>query len=406
MTEVPATQIPVPGWLATPAMRRLLEVLDSPLGAPRAVGGAVRDTLLGLPVGDLDLATPLAPTVVLARLRAAGIRAIPTGLAHGTITAVLDHTPVEITTLRRDVETDGRHAVVAFTEDWREDARRRDLTMNALYLEGTGALYDPTGGLADALAGRVRFIGDAHQRLVEDGLRLLRFFRFHARFGLGPPDPAGLAACADAVGLLAPVSQERIWHELTGLLSARDPRSAIAAMASVGVLAAVLPEASDLASFGRLVERDPAAPEPIRRLAALCPDADPSATIQRLRGAADQARLWRALAQARAAFAAGQSAFQLAADYPPAVLHSAAALARADAVAVSPDIWLDRPAPVFPVDGGDALKAGVPAGPAVGAALQSVRRWWLAADGRAGREECLVRLAEFGGGRIASKGVG
>jgi tRNA nucleotidyltransferase/poly(A) polymerase len=387
-------------------MRALLAVLDSPAGRPRAVGGAVRDTLLGLPAGDIDLATPLPPTQVLERLQQAGVRAIPTGLAHGTVTAVLAHTPVEITTLRRDVETDGRHAVVAFTDDWRADALRRDLTLNALYLDGDGALYDPTGGFEDALAGRVRFIGDARERLVEDGLRLLRFFRFYARFGLGAPDAAGLAACRDAVGLLAPVSQERIWHELRGLLSARDPRTAVAAMATTGVLAAVLPEACDLATFGRLIARDPAAPDPIRRLVALCPGADPAATIQRLRGATDHARLWRSLAQARGDFAAGRSAFALAATYPPAVLLSAAALAMADGVAVPRHLWRASAAPVLPVDGADALRAGVPAGPAVGAALHAVRAWWLDSEGRAGREECLARLIEIGDGRFAAKRVG
>ena len=214
-----------PEWLTAPASRTLLAALE---GEARFVGGCVRNALLGLPASDIDLATPLEPAEVMVRLKAAGLKAIPTGIEHGTVTAAIDGPEgtkqkalFEVTTLRRDVSTDGRRATVAFTTDWAEDAARRDFTMNALYLDADGTLYDPTGsGVADARARQVRFVGDARQRLHEDALRLLRFFRFHAQYGHGAPDADGYAACLAEAALLPTLSGERIWQELRKLLLA------------------------------------------------------------------------------------------------------------------------------------------------------------------------------------------
>ncbi|WP_312490768.1 CCA tRNA nucleotidyltransferase, partial [Sphingomonas sp.] len=254
----------------------------------RFVGGAVRDSLLGHAVADIDLATPLSPDIVIERVRACGFKPVPTGIAHGTITAVLPDGPVEVTTLRRDVSTDGRHAVVAFTDDWREDAARRDFTMNALYADPrTGALFDYFGGLDDLKAGRVRFIGDPVQRIAEDHLRILRFFRFHARFGQ-TIDEAGLAACTARANDLMALSRERIAAELLKLLVAARAVPVVALMVERGILRAVIPEI-DAASADRLAtlaERERTAgvaPDAIRRLAALLPPQAAEAVGARLK---------------------------------------------------------------------------------------------------------------------------
>lgn len=266
--------LPDADWRHRPGLDALARALGAEERLSRFVGGAVRDALLGIAVADVDLATALSPDAVLARLRTAGIRAVPTGIAHGTITAVLDSGPVEVTTLRRDVSTDGRHATVAFTDDWREDAARRDFTMNALYADPeTGALYDYFGGLADLEARRVRFIGDPLRRIAEDHLRILRFFRFLARFG-DTPDAAGLDACTARARDLMALSRERIRDELLKLLVARDAVRVVALMLARGILAPVLPEITTADRLAALAARETAlgaAPDPIRRLAALLP---------------------------------------------------------------------------------------------------------------------------------------
>src|SRR5947209_7920118 len=224
-------------------MRRLLAALGADEGLTRYVGGAVRDDLLGLPISDIDLATRIAPDEVIRRLEKARIKAVPTGIDHGTVTAVSDGQPVEITTLRRDVSTDGRRATVAFTDDWQEDAARRDFTINALSADPqTGQLFDYFGGLSDLEERHVRFIGDPLQRIAEDHLRILRFFRFHARFAVGPPDPSALAACTLRANDLMALSRERIADELLKLLAMENPASTVAIMLEHGILNAVLPE--------------------------------------------------------------------------------------------------------------------------------------------------------------------
>ncbi|MDQ2861931.1 MAG: CCA tRNA nucleotidyltransferase, partial [Pseudomonadota bacterium] len=220
----------------------------------RFVGGCVRNTLIEAPVGDIDIATTLTPDAVTVALKAAALKAVPTGAAHGTITAVAHGRPFEITTLRRDIETDGRHAKVAFTDDWAEDAARRDFRLNALYADRQGRLYDPTGeGVADARAGRIVFVGDPRARIAEDALRILRFFRFLAWYGRGEADSASLAACADMREAVTGLSAERVAKELLTLLAAEDPRAAVRLMAETGVLGLVLPEATGLARFEALV---------------------------------------------------------------------------------------------------------------------------------------------------------
>ncbi len=266
--------LPDAPWRHRDGLARLAEALDMAAGETRVVGGAVRDSLLGVPVTDVDLATRFSPDAVMNRLKAADIRAVPTGLAHGTVTAVLASGPIEVTTLRRDIATDGRHATVAFTDDWREDARRRDFTINALYAEyPSGKIYDYFDGLADLAAGVVRFIGDPYQRIAEDHLRILRFFRFHARFG-ALMDTAGLSACTARANDLMALSRERIANELLRLLVAPRAVEVVALMIEHRILTPVLPEITPAGAerLARLAAAEAAAgiaPHPIRRLAAL-----------------------------------------------------------------------------------------------------------------------------------------
>ncbi len=277
-------RLPDAAWRERAGLRHLLDVIGAAEGDTRYVGGCVRDTLLGLPVSDIDLATRLAPEQVLDRLKEAGIKAVPTGLAHGTVTAVLHGRPVEITTLRRDVTTDGRRATVAFTEDWRADAARRDFTINALSacpMDGT--VFDYFGGLADLDARRVRFIGDPLERIAEDHLRILRFFRFHARFGTGGPDPAGLAACTARANDLMALSRERVADELLKLLAVADPLPTVVIMFDAGLFRPVLPEIAGTERLARLLAAEAEAEiagDPLRRLAALLPpDAAAAASV-------------------------------------------------------------------------------------------------------------------------------
>ena len=265
-------------WMTAAETAAVFDALETAGGADcaRFVGGCVRNTLIGKPVSDLDIATRLTPEAVTQALKSAGLKAVPTGVEHGTVTAVSGGKPFEITTLRRDVETDGRRAVVAFTDDWAQDARRRDFTLNSLYARRDGTLFDPTGhGVADARAGRIVFVGEPEQRVREDYLRILRFFRFYAWYGAAPADAGALAACEALRGEIATLSAERVSRELLKLLAADDPRDAVALMARTGVLGEVLPAPIDLARFEGLVaiEEDQLfETDPLLRLAALLPD--------------------------------------------------------------------------------------------------------------------------------------
>lgn len=269
--------LPDAEWRHRPGLDGLLTALEAQAGHARFVGGAVRDGLLGLPVSDLDIATTLEPTAVVDRLKAAGIKAVPTGIDHGTVTAVIAGWPVEITTLRRDVSTDGRRATIAYTDDWREDASRRDFTINALYADPVSReVTDFFDGVADLQARRVRFIGTADERIAEDHLRILRYFRFLARFGRDEPDADAYAACRAAANSLMALSRERIADELLKLLAVEQPLASVKLMIDGGILAAVLPEIdqSGLERLKALIPREQAAgiaASPLRRLAALLP---------------------------------------------------------------------------------------------------------------------------------------
>ncbi len=366
--------LPDAAWRHWAGLDALTDALGAAEGDARFVGGAVRDTLLDIPVADVDIATRHPPEAVVARLKAAGIRTVPTGIAHGTVTAILDGRPIEVTTLRRDVSTDGRHAVVAFTDDWKQDAARRDFTMNALYADpATGTVHDWFDGLADLAAGRVRFIGDPLQRIAEDHLRILRFFRFHARFG-AVPDAAGLAACTARANDLMALSRERIAAELMKLLVARDAVTVVRLMVDHGILRAVLPEI-DAAGADRLAllanrERAAAiAPDPVRRLAALLPPATADAVGARLKLSNLQRR--RLLAATAGPGDEGPRALAYRAGADSAI--DRLLLAGADPVPLR-----DFTPPRLPIGGGALVARGLDKGPTVAAALREVETRWIA----------------------------
>lgn len=355
-----------------------LAVVITALGTcnARYVGGAVRDTLLGIPVKDVDLATPLEPQVVMQRLKEAAILVVPTGIEHGTVTAVLPQGPVEITTLRHDVSTDGRRATVAFASDWQDDAARRDFTINALYADpATGEIFDWFGGLDDLAARRVRFIGDPHQRIREDHLRILRYFRFQARFGSTPADPASESACAELSATLKGLSRERVGMEMMNLLSLADPAPTVARMAELGILKVVLPEA-DVAALAALVTQELAqqvAPDALRRLAALLPPdvqlAEAVASRFRLSGA-QKKRLALAAARDGAVLDARPLAYRVGRE---------AALDRLliDGADIAPlASWA---IPQFPLKGGEIVARGIKAGPEVAQVMRAIESGWIAA---------------------------
>jgi poly(A) polymerase/tRNA nucleotidyltransferase (CCA-adding enzyme) len=393
VTGQPALCIDPPAFLADPVLAPVLAALPE----ARIAGGAVRDTLAGRPVADIDLATPLPPGEVIRALTAAGIRTVPTGIGHGTVTAVSGGRGFEITTLRRDERTDGRHAVVAFTDDWQEDAARRDFTMNALSMTRDGAIYDYFGGIADLRAGIVRFVGDPATRIAEDYLRILRFFRFHARYAAGPPDQGAIPAIRAGVPGLARLSAERVWSELARILTAPDPTEAIGLMAELGVLAAIIPEGADPARLTRAVAAG-APPDPILRTAALL-TGDPLSFAERLRlSTAERDRLM-ALRQAPLATPGANDAAlrRLLADTDPAVLHDRTWLTGETSPA-----WpalrarlAAMPRPVFPLEGRDVLALGMAPGPAVGTLLRAVRQWWLDGGCSAGTAACRAELARL-----------
>ena len=362
-------KIEPPAFLTDPAAMRVLDALPE----ARIVGGAVRDALAGRPGADIDLATPLLPADVASALAKAGIRSVPTGLDHGTLTAVVGGRGFEITTLRRDVATDGRRATVAFTTDWREDAARRDFTINAMSMTRDGTVFDYFGGAADLRAGVLRFVGDPKARIAEDYLRILRFFRFFARYGSGAPDPAALEAIRSGLGGLAGLSVERIWHELSGLLSVPDPGPAVERMAELGVLAALLPEGASPDGLIRLLATGAPA-DPVLRLAALLTgDAMPVAARLKL-SVADRDRAMALRQPLALAPADDDAALRRAlADEEPAVLAGRAWLAGQPALASR---LAAMPRPVFPVEGRRIVALGIGPGPRVGALLRELRTWW------------------------------
>ncbi|SFP88951.1 CCA tRNA nucleotidyltransferase [Sphingomonas rubra] len=366
--------LPEAAWRRREGLAELIAALTVEGDDARFVGGCVRDTLLGVPVSDVDVATRHRPETVMALLRDAGIKAVPTGIAHGTVTAVIGGEPVEVTTLRRDVETNGRHAVVAFTDDWREDAGRRDFTMNALYADPTsGAVFDYFGGLGDLAARRVRFIGSPLARIGEDHLRILRFFRFHARFG-DEVDDEGLTACQARANDLMALSRERIAAELLKLLVARDAVSVMTLMVKRGILTAVLPEidAAGAERLQLLAAREAAAgvaPEAIRRLAALLPVGEAEAVGARLKLSNAQRR------RLAAATDGGGDEGPLALAYR---VGRESAVDRLLLAGEDPAPALNWTPPRLPLSGGALVARGLDKGPAVAAALKAVETRWIA----------------------------
>ncbi len=397
----PAETIAVAEWMRHPAASAVLSVLAGGGHRGRFVGGAVRNHLLGLPVTDFDIATDAMPRRTLELCEAAGLKAVPTGIEHGTITVVVDREPVEVTTLRRDVETDGRRAVVAFTDDWAEDAARRDFTLNALYLDADGALYDPTGaGLADARARRIRFVGDPETRIREDVLRILRFFRFHAAYGREGLDAEGLAACAALAPSMARLSGERIWKELSRLLIAPRAADVLVTMAETGVARHLWDGPVDAGRAVALIglERDHGLPaDPLRRLAALVAEPDAGeAVAERLRlSNAEAKRLATTLATAGNApaddLARRAAIYRLGAE---SFIDARLLRAAETGEDVADDLQTARSwtPPVFPLGGGDVTGLGIAPGPRVGELLRRVEAWWIMGDFAADAEACRSEL--------------
>ena len=365
-------------WRKRRGMARVLDALGAAQGLTRYVGGAVRDDLIGLSVSDVDLATRIKPDEVMARLQKARIKAVPTGIDHGTITAVSDGRPVEVTTPRRDVSTDGRRATIAFTDDWEEDAARRDFTINALSADPlSGELFDYFGGLADLEARRVRFIGDPLERIAEDHLRILRFFRFHARFGAGEPDAAAVDACAARANDLMALSRERIADELLKLLGVADPKPTVAIMLDRAILKPVLPEIEptrlgELKALLAAESEAQIAGDPLRRLAALLPRdraiAEDIAVRLRL---SNKARKRLSCSASTDLLSSPQAlTYRLGKDCAVDRLLLAGYPAEAAAMAA----WH---APRLPVTGGTLIARGLSQGPVVARALRTIEDRWV-----------------------------
>ena len=389
-------------WFQEPALARIFALLNQDGEEVRVVGGAVRNSLMGLPVTDTDLATSWAPEKVAARAEAAGIRAVPTGIDHGTVTLVIDGRGFEITTLRHDAETDGRRAKVVFGSDWQLDAERRDFTINALYADETGNVIDLVGGLDDIASRTVRFIGDADARIAEDYLRVLRYFRFFAHYGAGRPDAAALKACARARDKLGKLSPERVWKELKTLLKAQDPGRALLWMRQSGVLSAVLPESEKwgIDTIGGLIATEVALdwePDPMLRLMAMVPS-----DAERMRGLSSRLKMSRAEADRLVKWAEAPTiAPTLAITALDRLLYRHGAVPLIDRIRLSlvsarsrvetdPSALTDAAGhsrhlaralgwkkPAFPVTGADLIARGVNPGPQMGARLAALEERWI-----------------------------
>lgn len=411
------TSVAGESWFSAPSLRRVFDLLNVEGGEVRVVGGAVRNSLMGVPAGDVDMATTWHPDEVVARAKAAGIKVVPTGIDHGTVTLVIDGTPYEVTTLRRDVATDGRRAEVAFGTDWKMDAERRDFTINALYADYQGEVVDDVGGLADIESRTLRFIGNAAERVAEDYLRILRFFRFFAHYGNGRPDADGLRACAQARSKLSTLSAERVWAETKKLLSAEDPGRALLWMRQAGVLTEILPESEKwgIDAIPELVAAERAfswAPDPLLRLAAIVPPDE-----ERLEAMATRLRLSKAEA---GYFARWASAPAIPATTVDAALdrllyrHGAEGISARLRLALAsarrksendPTLLTETAAfqrllkraetwkrPSFPLTGADVLKAGIPAGPRVGEILSELETLWVERNFSVDRANLVARL--------------
>lgn len=400
-------------WMTAPETVAVLDALEGVGAEVRFIGGCVRDALLNRAVNDVDLATDALPDRVVAALEAAGIKAVPTGLKHGTVTAVSNHRPFEITTLRHDVETDGRHATVAFTDDWEADAARRDFTFNALSLSRDGTLHDPFGGEQDLRDGIVRFVGDPKQRIEEDVLRLLRFFRFHAHYAAGDFDAPSLEACRAMASRVPRLSVERVWSEMKKLLAAPDPAPVVRTMAEIGALASVLPDPIDVNRLDRLVHVEKTAGarwpdisvDPIRRTGALLPTDGTSA--------AKAARHLKVSTAERARLVSIADGLGQPPDMTtePALRRLRRRLSQEKMVDLALVLWAESETeepsaaaveialtwtpPGFPLSGRDVTALDVKSGPDIGRLLAAVEDWWIAEDFAPDRDACLARLQDM-----------
>lgn len=389
MTKLEPTKNP---WMISPETRAVMDAL----GEARFVGGVVRNSLMGREVSDIDIATPLTPDEVTKRLEATKLKAVPTGVEHGTITAISNGRPYEVTTLRRDVSTDGRRAVVTFTTDWAEDAQRRDFTMNALYADATGEVFDTVGGVADLKAGRVRFVGDPVTRIREDFLRILRLFRFHAWYGKSEIDKPALQACAAEKAGLRQLSGERIAKEMLKLLAAEDPVPVLRSMAATGILSEVLPGELNIVRLERLVAIDGTnffQPDAILRLAALLPDRAAAAheitdrwklsnadrdRLADIAGNTDKIVSYLSIKEVRKLlYKLGTARFKDRVSLKWAEDPKETNFVQWRALLAMADAWQR---PKFPLDGGNVMAAGVPQGPLIGKILAEVEEWWIDSD--------------------------
>jgi len=393
MTKLEPSKNP---WMTAPETRAVMYALAKDGGSARFVGGVVRNALLGQSVSDIDIATPLTPDAVTKKLEAAKLKAVPTGVEHGTVTAVSNGRPYEVTTLRRDVSTDGRRAVVAFTKDWTEDAQRRDFTMNALYADANGDVFDSVGGVADLKAGKVRFVGDPTTRIREDYLRILRLFRFQAWYGKGEIDKAALQAAAAEKAGLKQLSGERIAKEMLKLLVADDPVPVLRSMAATGILSEILPGELNIARLERLCTLDASnffQPDPILRLAALLPARVAAANeladrwklsnadrerLADLCGATEKIVSYLSIKEVRKAlYKLGIARFKDRVFLKWAEDPKETTYIQWRALLAMADAW-ERPR--FPLDGGNVMAAGVPQGPLIGKILGEVEEWWIDSD--------------------------
>ena len=377
-----------------PARLHALEQIWAVLPEARLVGGVVRDLMVERPIADVDLAVPQPPEEVMQRLKAQGMTVVPTGLAHGTVTAVIDSAPYEITTLRRDVETDGRHAVVCWTDNWQEDAARRDFTINAMSCDSTGTVHDYFGGQHDLADGTVRFVGDATLRIQEDALRILRFFRFWGRYGRGQADAQAMHAITAQAELLNGLSVERIWSELKRILAGPKVLEVVYLMQRAGILPVLLPEGTNVPLFAQLMACHPPA-DALLRLAALVPakSADLARRLKFSRAEAARLKAMRAEPVPLPDMSDAQLRHLLA-DTSPDILAARSWLYQARHPEVLGTELRQRLAqleiPVFPLAGRDLLDAGCQPGPHVGQVLKDVRNWWQQGGCTADKQACLA----------------
>ena len=387
-------------WLESPAIKAIMSAIESAGGEARIVGGAVRDALLGRPIGDIDLACTLPPDQMVKALDRKGIKNIPTGIDHGTITAVYDHKGYEITTLRHDIQPDGRHSKVAFTTDWAADAARRDFTINGLYLDKGGNLHDFFDGRSDLTAGLIRFIGDPAERIQEDYLRILRAFRFMAQLEGFTIEEQGLKACISLSGSLSSLSVERVWKEISKLMAAVNPVPACKLMCGGGVLLTVLPEATMVDRLEALVRLEAKTRRTtfLTRLVALLDYVDPAQLSSRLRLSRNESQVLGNLRGALGWDKIGtiKELRQKLYDYGKEVVQDAVLLREAASAEKLGADWLSEierwSKPAFPLQGKDLKTLGIPEGPEMGRCLAEIENWWREQDFEPDKKACLEKV--------------